>query len=89
MGRDAHAAETRRDIDVFAGQSLDKSFRHAIREAEAQDMRRAQLRVGQLQAKIAQPLGELPSASKALDDGRCAPSAIISMPIAAISIDTK
>jgi hypothetical protein len=33
MGRDAHAAKTRRDADAVSGRSLDEPFCHSILEA--------------------------------------------------------
>src|SRR6478736_9125356 len=53
MRRDAHASQTRYDVDALAGQSLDKAFRHAAVEGEAQDMWRAQMRFGNADAKAA------------------------------------
>src|SRR5712671_1173276 len=39
VGRDAHAAKTRGDVDAVGCQSLDEAGRHPILKAKAQDMR--------------------------------------------------
>src|SRR6478735_9224946 len=52
VGRDAQAAEARRDVDSFAGQSLGETLRHPALEPEAQDMRGSQAGPGHIDADV-------------------------------------
>jgi hypothetical protein len=91
VGRHTHSSQTRRDIDAFACQSFDEACRHSTLEGEAQYMRRPQMRFGHVDAEMPRTACAIRSVSIVR---RCtmagAPqSAIISMPIEAISIEMK
>ena len=89
VGGDAQAAEARRDVMPSPASPSTRPLRHAARETEAQDMRGAQRGSGMLT-----PVSRTPSAMRPVSMAsapRCsAPhSAIISMPIEAISSEMK
>src|SRR6266550_3705006 len=79
VGRDAHAAKTRGDVDAFSCQSLDQACRHPILkamvlEAEAQDMRRPKATLRRADADAAQALRDpFCQHQETLHHGRCAP----------------
>src|SRR3954467_11058303 len=52
--RGTHAAKARGDMDAVSCEALDEPCRHPVRKTQAQDMRRAEARVGYAEATAAQ-----------------------------------
>ena len=90
MRADAQAAEARGDENVLGGELRHQPMRHAVRKAQAQNVRRPHARVRNVHARSRKPSARravsMASRSTIAARPHCA---IISMPMAAISMEMK